>query len=301
MDSIVLELQGKALAKEADVAELVRMARVVARKLQLSDFERWTELELSGYGQETLPEYRIVQAEVKAHNPYHGWIPVVFESSATAEAASEAPCNNPIGELQFIVTDRKHSGYLHQPFSDDITRTLMQNSGVRLVPTRLIGLSRIVGILDAVRNMVLNWALELEQTGILGEGLTFSAAEKEKAASAPSIHITNFQGVLGDVQAEQLQIGDYASVHQRLKELGLSQKDRNELENILDDLKVAKGRKKASLAKRGRGSCLLLLSGREGEGSFRTLDSHNELSGCARRCAGRAVTNRRLRICSPTT
>jgi hypothetical protein len=251
VDSIVLELQRKALEKDADVAELVRMALVVARKLRLKEFEKWAELELNGYGNADLPDYRVVTAEVKAHNPYHGWIPVIFEDTGTAQAAAEAPCTNPIGELQYMVTNHKEGGYLHQPFSHDITQNLMRGSRVPLVPTRLIGITHIVGILDAVRNTVLNWALELEQNEILGEGLTFSAAEKEKAASVPSIHITNFHGVLGDVQAQQVQIGDYNSIHEELKQLGIDQKARNELENILDEYKAAESKKKQSLAKRG--------------------------------------------------
>ncbi len=248
MDSLVLELQRKALDKNTDVSELVRMALVVARKLGLENFERWTEFELSGYGKQELPEYRIVEAVVKAHDPNRGWMPVIFEDSGLARAAEEASCGNPIGELQYMVANKDAGAYLHQPFDHEVTKKLMRGS---LVPTRLISIPSISGILDAVRNTILRWALELEQNQILGEGLTFSAAEKTKAASAPAIHITNFHGVLGDVQAEQFQIGDYNSIHKELKRLGISQDGRNELENILDEIRTAKGKKKQSLAKRG--------------------------------------------------
>jgi hypothetical protein len=55
--------------------------------------------------------------------------------------------------------------------------------------------------LDAVRNLVLDWAIELERSGVVGEGITFSADEKKIAATNPvTLHIgaiTNFTGVLG--------------------------------------------------------------------------------------------------------
>jgi hypothetical protein len=39
---------------------------------------------------------------------------------------------------------------------------------------------------------------------------------------------------LGDVSSTNVQIGDYSSIHHALKEKGVSQKERNELENLLD-------------------------------------------------------------------
>ena len=39
----------------------------------------------------------------------------------------------------------------------------------------------MVLILDAVRNAVLKWSLTLEAEGIIGEGMSFSPVEREKA------------------------------------------------------------------------------------------------------------------------
>jgi hypothetical protein len=47
-------------------------------------------------------------------------------------------------------------------------------------------------------------------------------------------NIKSFQGILGDVSSTNVQIGDYSSIHHALKEKGVSQKERNELENLLD-------------------------------------------------------------------
>jgi hypothetical protein len=119
-----------------------------------------------------------------------------------------------------------------------------------MIPTLLLGKSTIRGILDAVRNEVLRWSLELERRGVLGEGMTFSPEEKTRAA-AVSYHIGTFSGVLGNVSSSQVQIGDYGAIHGRLKLAGVPQEARNELENILDELKSAPPEKRPGLARRG--------------------------------------------------
>lgn len=251
MESIVLELQRKALTADCDVAELVRMTLVVASKLRLDDFRQWAELELNGYPDQPLPLYRVVKAEVKAHSLYQGWVPIVFKDSKMAEAACSARCRNSVGDLQYMLAHHTEGHCVHLPYSDEVKTMLMRGLDVEAVPTRVIGVVQVAGVLDKVRNTILDWALELEQSGILGEGMTFSPEEKEKASTASSIHIDTFQGVLGNVQAEQVQIGDYSSIHGRLKELGVPQFARNELENIWDEFREAKGKARESLAKRG--------------------------------------------------
>ena len=85
----------------------------------------------------------------------------------------------------------------------------------------------------------------------MGEGLTFTKDEVEKAAHV-TYHIGTFSGVLGNVTSSQLQIGDYNAIHSELKRLGIPQKERNELEAILDEMPKAKGRgNEESVAKRG--------------------------------------------------
>ena len=64
-----------------------------------------------------------------------------------------------------------------------------------------IGSNAIAGVLDAVRNMVLDWSLKLEKEGILGEGLTFSEIEQRKAHDSGATYridrIDHFAGIIG--------------------------------------------------------------------------------------------------------
>lgn len=96
------------------------------------------------------------------------------------------------------------------------------------------------GITDAVRNIVLKWALQLEADGILGEKLAFSKEEKAAAENA-SYHIQNFYA--GDIHGSQfqqqspnaIQIGEFANLdHAKIGNFLRS------LESSLDDLKLPK-------------------------------------------------------------
>ena len=87
-EGIVLQLQAEALDENVDIETLLRKAYLVARKLQLRDFENWISLEQNGY-KETPPDYRIIGGELQAWNPYQGWIPVVIQGIPDVEFTSE--------------------------------------------------------------------------------------------------------------------------------------------------------------------------------------------------------------------
>ena len=78
------------------------------------------------------------------------------------------------------------------------------------------------------------------------------AFEQGKAKAGGTV-INNFGGIVGNVLGSQVQIGDYASIHGKLKNRGIEQCDRNEIEDILDDLDGAPPDKKRSLVRRGLG------------------------------------------------
>ena len=76
---------------------------------------------------------------------------------------------------------------------------------------------------------------------------------ESRSGTAASQHfeIANFTGVIGNVHAAQLQIGDFNAILPKLKELGIPQAERNELENIVDELKVTRPSEKQSVLARG--------------------------------------------------
>lgn len=204
MASLVQQLQADALDPKVQVSDLLRKASVVAFKLDLRDSTRWIDDELNGYGstkdQKELPPYRIIKGEVKGWNPYHGWQPVIFGDSETHRIVSERGDGQSIGELDDLLASSKGETTLTMEFPHDIRKNLIENMDVRTDIKLFVSRSSVAGILDSVRNIVLEWALNLEKQGVLGEGMSFSETEKEKAASSNTTYnIQHFAGTIGAV------------------------------------------------------------------------------------------------------
>lgn len=252
-DSLVLELQRLASSNSARITDLLRKALVVATKLKIDDFRGWIESELRGYSGKVsqLPKYRRVSASLRAWNPYRGWLPVQMEDSRTMEYYAKVYLPNPVGELEDVVG--KSGGRMMKQLPPEHSAVPDSGfGGVRFDTYQWISQTSIVGVLEAVRTVILEWSLRLEAEGILGEGMTFSEPEKQRARDAGGIHIGTFHGVLGDVNAESFQIGDYGTIHNQLKEKGISQESRNELEAIMDAwVKSDKTDERQSLAQKG--------------------------------------------------
>jgi hypothetical protein len=253
MKSLVHELQQEAMNPNSRLSDILRKALVVASKLKVDEFKIWIDSEMKGYPKgEDIPSYRKINGSVKAWNPYNGWIPVIVQDSRINALISNRSIGQPISELESLCHQKDEDETLQVPLPHDWIMKLFSKSEeyrLGMVPTLIIGKSQLIGILDAVRNEILNWSLELESQGILGDGMSFSTDEVNKAKSI--INIKSFTGILGDVSSSNVQFGDYSSIHNSLKEKGVPQKERNDLENILDEIKVAEATQRKDLVKRG--------------------------------------------------
>ena len=240
---LVLQLQQLATDNNTDIMELLRKALLVAAKLGLRPFRDWANQELQGYGTSHVPEYRHVHAELKVDNPYHGLIPFLIDDKEMMEAICNVPIQEPIGSLVDLMEIRyEDKGHLRVPMSPQQKLILMrmQDNFVQLEPVRTIGRNQVAAILDAVRTKILNWSLQLEADGVIGEGMTFSAEEKQRAQS--SITIENFQGIIGDVSSSTVtqnlnmpvRRGDFASLRAYLSEHRVSAEDIDGLERAID-------------------------------------------------------------------
>lgn len=246
MTPIVEQLQRDALDRDVLVSDLLRKAKVVAVKLGLDGAVEWVELELAGYpDQDSIPEYRELHGQPKGFNPYQGWLPILFTGDDETQAMiSTHKLANSISELEHLATGE---GQLQVPFGPGQIEILAKTLKIEPIEMAVFfGKSKIVGILDAVRNRVLDWALELEKAGILGDGLSFSLKEKA-AANNPSVtyniaHIANVSGAIGPVsdaatvistQLNQSQVGELSKLVKQIGELkdkmGLTESQDGEL------------------------------------------------------------------------
>lgn len=181
MASLVEELQRDALNPQVRVSDLLRKAKTIAHKLDLAELASWVETELNGYGDTaSVPSYRLVRGRVKGLNPFHGWQPVIFNDPDHEDAFSKQPIGQRVAELEDVIA-RTKGGELLIPLSSGAKQILMRATGMDVDFAVLVSASDPVGILDAVRNALLDWSLKLEKAGIRGDGMSFSTEERQKA------------------------------------------------------------------------------------------------------------------------
>ena len=182
MGSLVVELKIDALNPEISVLFLLRKALVVARKLNIQEFQQWVEKELNGYPEiSELPQYRFVFGDLKTRHPYQGWIPVRLPSQQIHEFISKRPVHQSISEIETLVETLKDKNSPLLTMPPAVEEILREYLDIRFEIKIHIDRSQAKGVLEAVRDVVLNWSLKLEEDGILGEQMTFSQEEKQIA------------------------------------------------------------------------------------------------------------------------
>ncbi|SFD95030.1 hypothetical protein SAMN05428981_102466 [Bacillus sp. OV194] len=202
MGSIIQELQMEAMNSTLEITDLLRKSLIVAKKLKIKEFEEWVIQELNGYKipKTEIPEYREVVGKIQYFNPYHGWSPVIIEDVEILDIVSKSKISQPITEIQDLI--RNNSDFLIIQLPQG-AQNLLSNSLNETAEFRLyFGKSQTQRIIDTVRNILLEWALKLEEDGILGEGLSFSKDEK-KEASKHDYTINNFYGNASGIQIQQ--------------------------------------------------------------------------------------------------
>lgn len=213
MKSIVLELQEAAISGGTPIEDLLRMALLVAGKLGVSELEDWARQELGGYSDDEaeLPAYRKVVGRPMARDGFSEK-PLFIPNEAMMQSYSVAQLKQSISEIHEL--SRHNEGEIEYAYPDKATQILARGLENQAYPYLACSFASFVAVVDAVRNAVLEWAMRLERDGILGEGLSFSAEEVERA-TREGYHIENFLNVgnMHDSQVFQASSGATQEVH----------------------------------------------------------------------------------------
>ncbi|EOO67456.1 hypothetical protein IKE_02583 [Bacillus cereus VD196] len=220
MEAIVLDLQKEAYDSKSNV---------VARKLKLEEFGNWVNEELNGYqSYEKTPEYRNVCGQLKARDLYRGGlIPVLINDPKYADIITNRKLVQPISEIESYVGKK---GNILVTFPVGQREILSKAIGTETEYFLEVSKNQIGSIVDNVRNIVLEWSLKLEEEGILGEGMSFSKEEKEKAKNqGPLISFGS------DASGVQIQIQQNTSNSSQTMQQGSV--DLNKVEELLQTIK----------------------------------------------------------------
>lgn len=263
LESIIAQLQWEALNSSSSISDLLRKAFLVSRKLKIEEFQQWINQELNGYNcpPKDIPKYREIVGKLVFYNPYRGWIPAVISDHETSDLVSRHRLSQSITELLELVNGDKGHGFQVQlnRHQQNLLSDLFKNDLVDfgLNDSSQFGLnfgkSQIQGIIDTVRNTLLDWTLRLEEDYVSGEVLSLRVREKQEVAAKDPIKqefIFNFHGNTSGVQFLQNspnsiqtmtnqidleQVSDFISkIKENLTKLELPQSQQNVVESAVE-------------------------------------------------------------------
>jgi hypothetical protein len=199
MVSIIEQIQRDALDRTVRVSDLLRRVKLAATKLGLGVVEDWVECELNGYKDAQLPDYRIVHGRPMFQRPNTGaWEQI----GGHVEGISVRRIVQSVASLEELANAPKDAT-IHFPFTDVVLEKLNESNGTHgWIAVLEVDRSTIVSILDRVRTLVLDWALKMEQAGVLGTEYSFDAADRAKAhGAATTINIGTIGSFAGNLGA----------------------------------------------------------------------------------------------------
>lgn len=213
MPALVPELVEMASNSKVSAADLLRRALVVASRLAVPELVDWINSELTGYKHEEVPDYRQLNGQLVAENPYNGIIPF-FASPEMTHLLTDFAARQSIPEL--IRLQNSESG-IFSHFPPDVEQTLIrmmrESMGIAMRPALRFSVVQIEGIIETVKSRILHWALDLEGRGIIGEGMSFTPQEKQ-AVQQQHYHF-------GDVSGAQIQINSNGSTQTQTNTSGI--------------------------------------------------------------------------------
>ncbi|EGQ8221406.1 TPA: hypothetical protein ACF37V_000809 [Vibrio parahaemolyticus] len=170
--SLLREIQDAAISSDVELAVLLRKCKVLAARLGSDEFKSWVESELSGYRDiESLPEYRLLEVHSKGHfsGPFNSGlrdadIPLSCIPKDFREGLANSYLVQPVAALEDLVKNSDGSNP-REPWNPDFVAHFGQKiyQGMNCMQAwKVIPIGAIVGALDAVRNRVLNFVLEIE-------------------------------------------------------------------------------------------------------------------------------------------
>lgn len=197
---LILQIQADAINSTISTVQVVRTAKVAASKLGLTDAIEWIDNELNGYhgpNAENLPEYRIASGECQGWNPFHGWQPVIISGSPEMqEMICTAYIQQPLASIEELSANDSNPV---MPYSSKMQNLLMELTRENTRFQLRLSKANISHVLNGVRQLVLDWSLNLEQAGILGENMSFKQNERNAAQIANQNYFIQNAGVIGNV------------------------------------------------------------------------------------------------------
>ncbi|MEJ2744443.1 MAG: hypothetical protein P8123_01975 [bacterium] len=171
---LVREIRDGVVDSKVSLSAVLRKAKILAASLDNREFEQWVDCELNGYsGGIELPSYRELYSPVLGnfHGPFSSRVtgyqlPVALMPDTFKDASEAILMRHPIKEIESLASKKQDS--LRHPWPAEAVLLLRDvfklTGGYVLVEIyQPIGQEQLDGIIEAVRNRLLDFLIALEK------------------------------------------------------------------------------------------------------------------------------------------
>jgi ABC-type transport system substrate-binding protein len=259
---LLREIQKDAVDGNSDLSTLLRKCVVLAARLDHKPLNNWAQWELNGYSEaRDVPNYRTLQ-NVHSFGTFFGIAGARIDNAplsllALPEGSREHFANPEIRESvkaisEIIAANRDH-GIMRWPWPPEACEVFDHRGyrdDLRLVQAWMtVPVASMAGILETVRNRVLDFALELEKLDLGHDETTPEATTKAVISQIFNQTIygpVSNVGTAGDIsQTMVVSHGDLEGLKARFREIGIPEPEVENLEKAIE------GDKKAAQPKKG--------------------------------------------------
>jgi len=241
-DNLLHQIQNEAVDSDTCIASILRKCRMLAQRIDSSELKNWTTAELNGYSLEAdLPDYRILRTPA-IRGSYFGFygaqinnypIPHSAFPSEYRESLIPVKFRQGLGELSALSDGGQGVTIAIAPdFYPWIKDSSLREDFSLASATKFIPASFIDGILDIVRNRVLNFTLELEEFAS-SAGNPLTSLKEQNPQEVKQTFNTHIMGSVSNLnqggnsvsQTVIVQKGDLEGTIRQLEEAGISADD----------------------------------------------------------------------------
>ncbi len=258
MSALLKQIQSDAVDASVPISNVLRKCAVLGAQLKNNELRDWAFKELNGYtGDDDVPPYRVIGAPTLANLHASGWdykatplasllLPEKLQKHATAIEFGQ-----PVAALEALIKGSDDSGTVMMPWPGDWVLWVQKEGkfakGAHVIVHSIwqsASTAAVVGIIDTVRNRILEFCLRLgQETPELLEEHADVVPSPAVATAARDIYNQVF--VIGDhtgnianaspgaTLTTGIAAGDLAGLIGELQALGVPQGDAEELQQAI--------------------------------------------------------------------
>lgn len=181
---LILELQQQCIKLNSSIEDLLRTVLVIAKKLDLPEYQKWAESELKGYeNHKEVPNYRIIKGIPVVLSEQGVWQEVRVDNLSTEviDKMSTFHIDYSVGQIENALINNPPAFVI--TYDIKTQEMLMNAMSQSFIPGVKVDSMKLKNILSNIKSIILAWTFELERNKVFGKDLFFTEEEKTRANS----------------------------------------------------------------------------------------------------------------------